>query len=138
MLILGASDSDSDFASSSYYNTVLFLVPHVCAGFSVQSPRSGCDVDARNLKNCTGLMRSAGSGSTHIVALLLAAGASVFLQDSSGKTALDWARMSRNPEVSTILQAACTKALKKQVLTFFELCSLSAIRAERSCECAYN
>ncbi len=72
-------------------------------------------MDARNLKQQTALMKAASMGVPAMVALLLAAEANVFLQDSKGKTALDWARMARSVEVVGMLEAAGARALRKQV-----------------------
>lgn len=60
-------------------------------------------------------MKAASSGDRDVVALLLASGANVFLQDSSGKTALDWARLAKFPEVADFLTHATSKALAREV-----------------------
>ncbi len=69
----------------------------------------------RNRKGRTALMRAAGNGFQSQVMLLIAAGANVFAQDSSGKTALDWARMARHDDVLHVLERATERSLKKQV-----------------------
>jgi ankyrin repeat protein len=73
------------------------------------------DVNARNKSNRTPLMRAACRGDKDIVALLIAGGANVFLQDTSGKTALDWARLSHHEDTIAIISNATTTALVKEV-----------------------
>ena len=72
-------------------------------------------MNARNKQQRTALMKAASRGDLDFAALLLAAGANLFLQDSTGKTALDWARMSHHVVVSDFLEAAAVKALAREV-----------------------
>ncbi len=72
-------------------------------------------MNARNKQQRTALMKAASRGDLDFAALLLAAGANLFLQDSTGKTALDWARMSHHAVVSEFLEAAAVKALAREV-----------------------
>jgi ankyrin repeat protein len=95
---------------------VLFSSPHTAANVGRGHLFGrGCDPDARNPKGRTVLMKAAAAGTIKVVTLLVAAGANVFLQDSTGKTALDWARKSRQEDVVSVLEAAGVRALKKQV-----------------------
>jgi ankyrin repeat protein len=77
------------------------------------------DVNARNKSNRTPLMRAACRGDKDIVALLIAGGSNVFLQDNSGKTAMDWARLSHHEETIAIISNATAKALAKEVGLLF-------------------
>ena len=60
-------------------------------------------------------MKAAAKGDRDIAALLVGAGANAFLQDPTGKTALDWARTGKHNTVAEFLEKSMSKAIAKQV-----------------------
>jgi len=54
----------------------------------------------------TALIAASKSGNAEIVALLLRRGANVYLEDSAGKTALQWAKERGNNDVARLLEEA--------------------------------
>ena len=72
----------------------------------------GANVNLCTSKGRTPLMRAAAQAdSQEALGLLLTAGADVFMKDTSGKTALDWARLTQNTEAVRLLEKVLTKKI---------------------------
>ncbi len=68
----------------------------------------GADIDAKNNDEWTPLVAAASHGFFDIIEALLKAGADVNVKDNEGKTALDYAKENKNPEILKLLEGYLT------------------------------
>ena len=72
---------------------------------------SGANIHHRNKFGRTALMKAAGWGHAACAAALIQYEADVFARDVSGKTSVDWARMSGNAKCREVLEAEATRRI---------------------------
>lgn len=95
---INAQDSQGDTplqmaASSGVESTALYLISH------------GADVNIANKENETPLILASSVGSESIVSALLDAHATRDVTDVDGRTAADWARLNKHPEIVKLLNS---------------------------------